>query len=165
MMALGFKIRDLVNPRQKIVKEIGLKAGFHVLDFGCGPGGYILPVSLAIGASGKLYALDAYPLAIEMVKKIIAKNGLTNVETVFSDSSAGFAAESLDVVLLYDIFHDLPDQNVVLKDLHRVLKPTGVLSFSDHHLKEYEITSKVTGTGLFNLKSKGKYTYAFTKKP
>ncbi len=162
-MAYGFKIRDLLKPRQKIVKEIGLKAGFYVLDYGCGPGGYILPVSQAIGASGKLYALDINPLAIGMVKKIIAKNMLGNVETVLSDCSAGLADEALDVVLLYDVFHDLPNQNMILKELHRVLKPTGVLSFSDHHLKENEITSKVTGTGLFDLKSKGKYTYTFIK--
>lgn len=163
IMAFGFKIRDFLKPRQKIVKEIGLKAGFQVLDYGCGPGGYILPVSRAIGASGKLYALDIYPLAIEMVKKITAKNMLGNVETVLSNSSIGIAAEALDAVLLYDVFHDLTNQSIVLKELHRVLKPTGVLSFSDHHLKKNEITSKVTSTGLFTLKSKGKYTYTFIK--
>ena len=162
-MAFGFKLRDFFKPRQNIVKEIGLNRGFQVLDYGCGPGGYVLAVSEAIGSSGKLHALDINPLAIEMVKKIIAKNKLENVETILSDCATGLADETLDAVLLYDVFHDIADQNGVLKELCRVLKPDGVLSFSDHHLKESEITSKVTSTGLFKLQRKGKATYTFIK--
>ena len=163
LMAFGFKLRDFFKPRQDIVEEVGLNRGFQVLDYGCGPGGYVLAVSEAVGASGKLYALDVNPLALEMVKKIIAKNKLENVETILSDCATGLADETLDAVLLYDVFHGLSDQNGVLEELCRVLKPDGVLSFSDHHLKESEITSKVTSTGLFKLQKKGKYTYTFSK--
>ena len=162
-MAVGFKLRDFFKPRQDIVKEVGLNSGFQVLDYGCGPGGYIPAVSEAIGSSGKLYALDVNPLALEMVKKTVKKNKLENVETILSDCATGLADEILDAVLLYDVFHGLPNPDVVLKELCRVLKPNGVLSFSDHHLKENEITSKVTHTGLFKLQKKGKYTYTFSK--
>jgi ubiquinone/menaquinone biosynthesis C-methylase UbiE len=72
-------------------------------------------------------------------------------------------SDVVDAVLLYDVFHDLTDQNCVLEELHRVLKPDGVLSFSDHHLKENEITSRVTNKGLFALARKGKRTYSFAK--
>jgi len=85
LMAAEFKIRDYLHPRQEIVSEVGLKAGFHVLDYGCGPGGYVPSVSEAIGSSGKLYALDALPIAVEMVKKIVAKDELKNVKTILSD--------------------------------------------------------------------------------
>ena len=163
LMALEFKIRDHRHPRQEIVSEVELKAGFQVLDYGCGPGGYVLAVSEAIGSSGKLYALDALPIAIDMVKKIVAKNELKNVKTILSDCATGLPDEGLDAVLLYDVFHDLDDQAAVLKEVYRVLKPNGQLSFSDHHMNENEITSKVAGTGLFKLQKKGKYTYSFTK--
>jgi ubiquinone/menaquinone biosynthesis C-methylase UbiE len=65
---------------------------------------------------------------------------------------------------LYDIFHDLSDPNEILKELHRVLKPDGVLSFSDHHLKEDEIVSGVSNSGLFSLSKRGQRTYSFLKK-
>ena len=61
LMAFGFKLRDFFKPRQDIVEEVGLNRGFQVLDYGCGPGGYVLAVSEAVGASGKLYALDINP--------------------------------------------------------------------------------------------------------
>ena len=163
LMAAEFKIRDYLHPRQEIVSEVGLKAGFHVLDYGCGPGGYVPSVSEAIGSSGKLYALDALPVAVEMVKKTVAKKELKNVETVLSDCATGLQNEELDIVLLYDVFHDLDDQKAVLNEVYRVLKPNGQLSFSDHHMEENEITSKVTCMGLFKLQTKGKYTYSFAK--
>ena len=163
LMALEFKIRDHRRPRQEIVSEVELKTGFQVLDYGCGPGGYVLAVSEAIGSSGKLYALDALPIAVEMVNKIVAKNELKNVETILSDCATGLPDEDLDAVLLYDVFHDLDDQVAVLNEVYRVLKPNGQLSFSDHHMKENEITSQVASTGLFKLQKKGKHTYSFAK--
>jgi ubiquinone/menaquinone biosynthesis C-methylase UbiE len=163
MMALEFKIRDFVKPRQDIIKEVGLKEGFRVLDFGCGPGGYIIPVSEAIGTTGKLYALDDMPIALEMVRKIVEKHHLENVKTITSDCDTGLPNEELDVVLLYDVFHDLTDRKAVLSELQRVLKQTGTLSFSDHHLKENEIVSSITDSGLFTLSRKNKRTYSFVK--
>ena len=58
---------------------------------------------------------------------------------------------------------DLSDPDAILNELHRVLKQDGVLSFSDHHLKEDEIISGVTGRGLFRLLRKGTKTYSFLK--
>jgi ubiquinone/menaquinone biosynthesis C-methylase UbiE len=161
MMALEFKIRDFLGPRGDIVKEIGLKEGYHVLDYGCGPGGYVPAVAELVGKLGKIYALDINPLAVEMVKKLAAKKRLPNVETILSDCDTGLPDGSIDVVLLYDTFHDLSDPNMVLEELHRVSKPNGILSFSDHHMKENEIISGMTNNGLFRLLRKGERTYSF----
>jgi ubiquinone/menaquinone biosynthesis C-methylase UbiE len=162
-MALEFKIRDYRKPRKEIVKEVGIKPGFKVLDFGCGPGGYVAPVAEIVGENGLVYALDVLPIAIDMVKKLADKKSLKNVHTILSDCDTRLPNDSIDVVLLYDAFHDLNDQQAVLKELHRVLIPNGILSFSDHHMTQADITSKVTTQDLFQLSKKGKYTYKFTK--
>jgi ubiquinone/menaquinone biosynthesis C-methylase UbiE len=164
MMAFMFKFRDTFAPRKNVLKEVGIKPGFHLLDYGCGPGGYITAAAELVGKSGKIYALDINPLAIKSVKNIASKKKLANVETILSDRKTGLPDNSLDVILLYDVFHDLSDPNGVLKELHRVLKPKGILSFSDHHLKEDEIVSSITENGLFKLSKKGKITYSFQKK-
>lgn len=65
--------------------------------------------------------------------------------------------------MLYDVFHDLTDPDNVLEELHRVLKPDGILSFSDHHLEESKIISTMTRTKLFTLLRKGQRTYSFVK--
>jgi len=163
-MTLAFKIRDFLRPRREVVKEVGIKEGFHVLDYGCGPGSYVTAVAELVGKSGKIYALDINPLAIEMVKKIAAKKQLSNVETILSDRKTGLPDNSINIVLLYDTFHGLSEPNIVLEELYRVLKPNGILSFSDHHSEENEIISKVTNNGLFRLLRKGELTYSFVKK-
>jgi ubiquinone/menaquinone biosynthesis C-methylase UbiE len=162
-MAFSFKVRDFLRPRKAIVKEIGLKEGFRVLDYGCGPGGYVPAVAELIGPSGKMYALDINPTAVKMTKELAAKKQLSNVETILSGCDTHLSDESMDVVLLYDVFHDLTKPNEILEELHRVLKANGILSFSDHHLKENEILSRITNGSLFKLQSRGKRTYNFVK--
>jgi ubiquinone/menaquinone biosynthesis C-methylase UbiE len=144
--------------------EAGIKVGDQLLDYGCGPGGYVLPAVELVGNSGRVHALDMNPLAVKRVQKIASKNQLANVETIYSDCKTGLQDESLDVVLLYDIFHMLSDPNGVLKELYRVLKPNGILSFSDHHMEQNAIIDKVTEGGLFGLSKKEKRTYSFFKK-
>lgn len=163
-MSLGYKFRDLRLPRKNILEEVGIKPGFHVLDYGCGPGSYIIPLAELVGKSGKVYALDIHPLAIRKVQDIASKKQLTSVATILSDCQTGLPDNSLDVVLLYDIFHHLSDPDGVLKELHRVLKPDGILSFTDHHMKENAIVSQVTNNRLFRLLRKGQRTYTFLKK-
>ena len=162
-MSLGYKFRDFFLPRMNILKEVGIKPGFHVVDYGCGPGGYVIPLAELVGESGKIYALDIQPLAIQKVRSVARKRQLTNVETIHSDCKTGLPNNSVDVVLLYDTFHALGDPNGVLEELHRVLKPDGILSFSDHHMKENEIVSEVTNGGLFRLSRKGDKTYSLSK--
>jgi ubiquinone/menaquinone biosynthesis C-methylase UbiE len=163
-MSVGYKFRDFFLPRKNILEEVGIKPGFYVLDYGCGPGSYIVPLAKLVGESGKIYALDIHPLAIRKVRGIASKKQLANVETILSDCQTGLPDNTLDAILLYDAFHSLNDPDVVLKELHRVLKPDGTLSFSDHHMKENEIISQVTNGGLFRLLRKGERTYSFLKK-
>jgi ubiquinone/menaquinone biosynthesis C-methylase UbiE len=163
LMSLSFKIRDFFSPRKNILKEVGIKTGFHVLDFGCGPGSYTMPLTELVGKSGKIYALDVNQLAIKSVRNIIINKHLTNVETIHSDCKTGLPDSSLDVALLYDTFHDLKHPIEVLKELHRIMKPHGILSVADHHLKEAELITGITDSGLFKVPTRRIRTWSFFK--
>lgn len=163
LMSLMFKVRDLLLPRLDVLKEAGIGSGFSVLDFGCGPGGYIIPLTELVGPSGRIHALDIHPLAIREVKKIAARKGIKNIETIESDCSTGLPDNAVDTVLLYDVFHDLARPDDVLCEINRILKPGGTLSFSDHHMKQEEVLARVTGAGVFRFIRKGKKTHSFAK--
>jgi ubiquinone/menaquinone biosynthesis C-methylase UbiE len=162
-MSLGYKFRDLFLSPGSRLKEVGIRPGFHLLDYGCGPGSYVAAAAALVGESGKIYALDIHPLALERVQHIASKKKLTTVKTICSDCKNGLPDSSVDAVLLYDIFHMLSDPGAVLGELHRVLKPNGILSFSDHHMKESDIVSGVANGRLFRLSKKDKKTYTFVK--
>lgn len=164
LMSFGFKFRDIFLRRENILAEVGIKPGFSMLDYGCGSGSYTVVAAQLVGKSGKVYALDIHPLAVQQVQELASKKGLTNIETILSDCATGLPGQSIDVVLLYDTFHKLSRANEVLEELHRILKPSGVLSFNDHHMEEEsEVMSKLTDKGLFGLLRKGERTYSFIK--
>ena len=162
-MSLAFSFRDLFMDPADILQEAGVKPGFYVLDYGCGPGSYTIAAAKMVTDSGKVYALDILPVAIEQVQKSASKRNITNIETIRSDCATGLPDESIDVVLLYDILHDLDKPQEILAELHRVLKPDGILSISDHHLNDDNIASQVTGPRLFRLLRKGEKVYNCSK--
>ncbi len=160
-MSLFFKLRDFISPRRQILEEAGLGPSDRVLDYGCGPGAYVPDAAEMVGESGKVYALDVHPLAIKRVQSIAKRRGLANVEAINSDCRTGLPDGSLDIVLLYDVFHALDDPRAVLAELYRVLKPNGTLSFSDHHMRDKDIVAGMTDGGLFVLVDRGERTYTF----
>jgi ubiquinone/menaquinone biosynthesis C-methylase UbiE len=161
MMSAMFRVRDLLRPRKEILGEVGIKPGFQVLDYGCGPGGYVATAAELVGRSGMVYALDMHPLAIEKVEKIVRKNRLANVKTIRSDCQTGLPDDSIDVVLLYDILHMLSDPHAVLAELRRVLKPDGVLSLNEPHMGEQDVLAAMTNGHTFRLARRGERTYSF----
>ena len=156
-----FKLRDLLKPRGKVLAEVGLKPGDRVLDFGCGPGGYVRPAVKLIGPAGEYIALDVNRLAVKAVENLAFKHGLNNVRTVRSGLKTGLPDASVDVAFLYDVFHAVSKPQAVLAELARVLKPGGILSFSDHHLEDEQAKAAVTGGGLFTFVSRGERVFTF----
>jgi ubiquinone/menaquinone biosynthesis C-methylase UbiE len=162
-MTFLFRLRDLLVPRRKVLEEAGLKPGDSVLDFGCGPGAYVPDTAAMVGPSGRVWALDVHPLAVKHVAKMAETKGLNNVRTIQSDCRTGLPHGSVDVVLLHDTLHLLSEPQEILAELHRVLKPAGVLSLSDHHMREEDILDGVAEGNLFRLGSSGNRTYSFQK--
>jgi ubiquinone/menaquinone biosynthesis C-methylase UbiE len=155
------KAKGFFSPPEEALLEVGIKQDWHVLDFGCGIGSYSLAAAKVIGDTGKVYAVDINPHALEHVKQAAVRGGLHNVETILTDCYTGIESESIDAVLLYDVFHDLCKPRQVINELARVLKWEGVLSFSDHHLMEKSILPGLAIGGRFTLLRKNFLTYTF----
>lgn len=157
LMAAAFAVRDLLLPRMKVIDDLGIKPGYRVLDFGCGTGSYIIPLSKLAGREGKVYAMDKHPLAIKSAADIIKRNRLKNAETILTDCRTALPDKSLDRIILYDIIH-YPLENAadIFAELYRILKPDGRLCVRDHHMSRNELMDKVSASGLFALSEYGK---------
>jgi len=118
LMSLTYKFRDFLLPRISILREVGIKPGFRVLDYGCGPGSYIAPLAELVGKSGKIYALDVHPLAVRAVQRVASRKRLSNVQTILSNCKTSLPPTSMDVVLLYDTLHVMDNFQGVLAELH-----------------------------------------------
>ncbi|HEQ78695.1 MAG TPA: class I SAM-dependent methyltransferase, partial [Euryarchaeota archaeon] len=128
MMALvGIPIRNMFMPPNKMLAEIEIKPGSHVLDFGCGPGSFTTMIAEKVGPSGIIYALDINPLAVGMVERKARKKGLSNIRTIRSNCVTSLPDDCLDYAICFDVFHCLDNHQEVLNELHRVLKPRGTM--------------------------------------
>jgi len=127
--------------------RIGIKKGQTVLDFGCDEGNYAKATARVVGSRGKVFALDTDRKALNKLKRGAREEKLGNIEClhVSEDDDIPLPARSVDVVLLYDVLHGgyfpEPDRrNRVLRNIHKVLKPGGLLSLYPTHLKSYAMT-------------------------
>jgi ubiquinone/menaquinone biosynthesis C-methylase UbiE len=163
IMSIAFAVHDFFLPRAKILDEAKINPGDTILDYGCGTGSYSFIAAERAGDGGIIYALDIFPPAVKKVNDLSGKKGITNIKTINADCDTGLEKNIIDAVLFFDTFHMCENRESILKELHRVLKADGVLYFSDHHMKESEIISGITKSGLFSLLRKGRKLYAFVK--
>lgn len=131
-------LRDwLQRHAAEILTAIGVKRGQTVLDYGCGRGIFSIPAAGLVGDTGKIYALDVRPHALERVKEIASQANLKNIQIILqkeSTVSTGFPDSTIDLAIVYDVLHEFENKFELLKELERTLKPGGVLSLFPMHI-------------------------------
>jgi ubiquinone/menaquinone biosynthesis C-methylase UbiE len=124
------------------LKEIGVKNGQMILDFGCGEGHYTIPASKSVGKDGKVYALDKDREALHELERIAKEENIRNIELINAKLRIPLNKDSLDVVLCYDVIHyeDERQRRVIYSEVHRVLKKNGLFSvYPKHHKDDYPL--------------------------
>jgi ubiquinone/menaquinone biosynthesis C-methylase UbiE len=109
-----------------IVRELGIKPGYHVLDIGSGTGA-LLPFLIAeLGDEGKIVALD---FSAEMLVQAQAKNFPPIVGLAQADVLAiPLADSSVDLAICNSAFPHFNDKVKALKEIARVLRNNGRLA-------------------------------------
>ncbi|UCD54354.1 MAG: class I SAM-dependent methyltransferase [Dehalococcoidia bacterium] len=151
-MTWGFKLTDLIRSPQQRVAKMPVKKGMTVVDYGCGPGRYTLPIAKLVGPKGKVLAVDIQPLAIKMVKEKAARELLANIEPILIDSyNTGVQGSSIDLVILLDTLHMVKDRQALFQEMHRILKQDGLLFLGTEHMRMARVRKIVEGSGLFAI--------------
>lgn len=63
-----------------------LEQGQIVYDIGCGSGSVSVEAAYQIGTSGKVFAIDFDPKAVELTKKNLSKFGISNVTVILGNA-------------------------------------------------------------------------------
>lgn len=116
-------------PIEPIVGLLDIKAGERVLDLGCGPGLFTVPLARAVGASGRVFAVDLRGEMVEACRHRIEALGLSNVSLKQSEeSSIPLPSGSMDLVFACHLLHELENAAASLAEIRRVLAPGGRLA-------------------------------------
>ena len=119
----------LVRDPYKALTAAGLKPGQRVLEVGCGPGFFTIPAAKMVGESGSICALDISPVAVKHVKQKIVAEGVTNVKVIVADAAkTGLPDQNFDLSFVFGLAHPIGNMGKIWAELHRLLKPGGILS-------------------------------------
>ncbi|XP_033751692.1 uncharacterized protein LOC117335655 [Pecten maximus] len=101
-----------------------------VLDFGCGTGDITVPLAKSLDGVS-VTGCDTSPLAIESATK--ASGGVKNINFVQVDTKTLDESwtKKFDVILLFDVLHDLPYPEETMTQVKNVLKDDGILIIID----------------------------------
>jgi ubiquinone/menaquinone biosynthesis C-methylase UbiE len=154
LMALTFKIAELLNGKRvdRRVQTFGIEPGMTVIDYACGPGRYAVRYAKLVGGTGKVYAVDIHPLAIEAVEKQIARRGLANITPVLADGyNSTLPDHTADLVTAIDVFFAIKDTLAFLGELKRITKLGGTLVIDPGHEPMSETKQKIAASGLWEI--------------
>jgi ubiquinone/menaquinone biosynthesis C-methylase UbiE len=158
LMNLSFKLRDIFgNPDEKLA-AFGIKEGFTVIDYGCGPGRYLKKASGLVGPGGKVYAADVHELAVAHAGEVIRQNGLKNVEPVqLNGYTCPLEDETADLIYALDMFHMVSKPEPFLRELQRLLKRKGTLIIEDGHQPRKVTKAKIDSVKIWDIAEETKH--------
>ena len=120
--------RDTWQMPARVIDALALKPGMKVADVGAGTGYFSMrlarvPVSV--------FAVDVEPAMIDYLKKRAAGEKLSNVTPVLASATSPNLPEPVDVVLVVDTYHHLPNRPAYFRELRKSLTPGGRVAIID----------------------------------
>jgi len=147
-------VKEWLNGEGEVfLKDIGIKKGDVILDFGCGDGPYTIPAAKVVRKEGKVYAMDKDLESMHKLMEIAKTKGLKNIIPLHAKSEEpkiNLESESIDVVLLYDVLHYIKvlGRKRIYEEIYRILKTGGLLSVYPKHRKSDEPLWNLSDMGL-----------------
>ncbi|MEK7192805.1 MAG: methyltransferase domain-containing protein [Patescibacteria group bacterium] len=117
------------------VKELSLKEGARVADFGAGSGAYVFALASAVGQSGRVFAIDVQQELLARISKDAERERIRNIEFVWADletdGGSRLEAGSMDAVIISNILFQAEKKEVLIGEAGRVLRSGGELLVID----------------------------------
>jgi ubiquinone/menaquinone biosynthesis C-methylase UbiE len=135
--------RKIAQNPDKILKKY-LNPGMKVLDFGSAMGFFSIPMANMVNPEGKVICVDLQEPMLRVLTKRAKKSNVSHlIEThVCSADSLNLSKyyDKIDFVLAFAVAHEVPDKNLLFKELSKVLKSDGKLLFSEPsgHISEQD---------------------------
>ena len=122
--------RDAWQMPGRVIDTLALAPGQVVADLGAGTGYFSMRLARA-AARPKVYAVDIEKAMVDYIRQRSAKEGLTQVVAIQGSATAANLPEPVDVVLVVDTYHHIPNRPVYFRELRKSMKPAARLAIVD----------------------------------
>lgn len=122
----------------EIISELNLKGNETFMDAGCGDGHIAIKVVEEYLPDGTVYAVDVYGASIEDMEAYKAENNVENLINIEADITKGIHGvddESIDVVLMVNVFHGFRASRTMdeaIDEFARIIKQDGKIAIMDY---------------------------------
>lgn len=124
---LSTPLRRLVTNPRRILGSL-VRPGDVVLDLGCGPGFFTVPLAEMVGERGRVIAVDLQPEMLEKLCDRIQASPLQSRIVIHQCEPHTIGpTEPADLAVALYVLHEVPDPDRFLGEVHDALKPGGQL--------------------------------------
>ena len=127
-----------------LLKALRVSPGQAICDLGCGNGFYTLRLAELTGEQGIVYGVDIQREMLEMLAERAKDRRIANIRPILSTTvDPKLPAESIDLMLLVDVYHELSNPEEMLKAIRASLRPTGRLVLVEFRLEDPNVPIKL----------------------
>lgn len=117
-----------------------LTPGSVVADVGAGSGYMTIRMARLVGPTGKVYANDIQPQMLDILRRRLERERITNIEPVLGTfTDPRLPANALDLILMVDVYHEFGEPQEMLRRMREALKPTGRLVLFEYRKEDPSI--------------------------
>jgi ubiquinone/menaquinone biosynthesis C-methylase UbiE len=131
--------------KERSYELLHLKAGYRIIDLGCGSGTDTIPLAKFVGHTGKVIGIDADNQMITIANKNAKEAGVSDVviHRQYDAMSLPFDSDYFDACHTERLFQHLLNPEKVLSEMVRITKPGGWLVASDTDHSSLSIDNSV----------------------
>ena len=129
--------REKEEACSRMLQELRLGPGMVVCDLGCGNGFYTLRMADLVGRKGHVFAVDIQPQMLVLLRQRMETKGVTNVSPILgSIHDPRLPAQTVDLILLVDVYHEFSHPELMLRAMRRALKEDGVVALLEYRAED-----------------------------
>ncbi|HRY62275.1 MAG TPA: methyltransferase domain-containing protein [Candidatus Paceibacterota bacterium] len=122
------------------VKNLDLKEGYKIADFGAGSGHYTLAAAKRVHARGQVFAIDVQKDILPKIQSAARDEGVHNVQILWGDvekpGGSKLRDNMVDVVMITNMLFLSEKKEDIAREALRILRPGGqvmVVDWSDSY--------------------------------
>jgi len=126
-----------------MLANLGIKPGMTICDMGCGNGFHTLKMAKMTGPEGTVMAVDVQPEMLKLLRDRTEKEGMENITPILgSFHNPRLPPNSIDLILLVDVYHEFSHPVTMLKAMRKSLRPEGVIVLVEFRAEDPKVPIK-----------------------
>lgn len=124
-------------PVENVLAALEPLEGLTVIDVGCGKGYFTLPFAQAVGAAGRVYAVDTSQDMLAILRTE-AGNAKNIIPVLSEESSIPLDDGMADLLFACTVYHEFEDRRAMVAELTRFGRPGARYVVIDWNQRSYE---------------------------